>query len=463
MRIFAIILSLLCVSSLHSEETTDNYYKIYYISSSQGDDSNDGLSMDNPRKTICSITDKDHICIKLKKGDIFFENFENYSYCTVEPYGNGTNPVLCGFKILKNSKAWKYDEQNDYWMIDLQQEDNFVGFLSTKHGKQSTINNIGCIYFPSTDEIYGHNVHDIKLLNSDGDFFTNSSWKSSELVQSPFRFLYLKTKKNLMMEENVCVSTWTHCFYHCDNMHISNISVIGYAGHGFVNGSNCILDNCQFDIIGGAIQIDYQRWIRYGNGVEFWIHNSHNTVRNCSFSRTYDCATTIQGTTDSIVVVRDIHFYNNKMYHCRQAFEHFIIEMGNKTGSRYENCSFENNIAYEMGINEFDSPEARDANILSYENYPKDITIKNNLFWGSAYMCGKVLSSGIDNNKVYIYKGQYLNHYHGTTNKPTIYANTEEDIDIYKKSECDNSNIKIIQRGGIKDFILSTINSIGII
>lgn len=65
-----------------------------------------------------------------------------------------------------------------------------------------------------------------------------------------------------------------------------------------------------------------------------------------------------------------------------------------------------------MGENQFDSPETRDANILSYEKTNKSLKISDNIFYGASYYCGYAFAS-VKNNRAYIYKGQYLNTYHG--------------------------------------------------
>jgi len=49
----------------------------------------------------------------------------------------------------------------------------------------------------------------------------------------------------------------------------------------------------------------------------------------------------------------------------------------------YDNCHFINNVCIDNGYNDFDSPEARDAQILSYENLEKPLDISKNTFFGS--------------------------------------------------------------------------------
>jgi hypothetical protein len=205
-------------------------------------------------------------------------------------------------------------------------------------------------------------------------------------------------------------------------------------------------------LIGGANFVRTKSWCRYGNGIEFWaINENDNTVRNCVISRTFDCGVTIQCNAKEIKDVHNIHFVNNKFYHCRQAFEHFINPSGSSANPQYKGCEFTGNLCFEMGENEFNAPEKRDANILCYETVDRYIKIEKNTFYGAPYYCGYTKPLGMGNNTAYIYKGQYLNHYHGQKNYPTIYAEGEESTFKYKEWSGDNSKIVIIERGSRLD------------
>lgn len=105
--------------------------QIYYISSSFGNDANDGLSEATPKQHISSIVEKRYVCFRLKSGDIFYENFDGYKYCIVESYSSGQKPVLCGFKVLRNSDAWIYDKMLNCWIIDLTKDEDFFGYMKS--------------------------------------------------------------------------------------------------------------------------------------------------------------------------------------------------------------------------------------------------------------------------------------------------------------------------------------------
>ena len=57
----------------------------------------------------------------------------------------------------------------------------------------------------------------------------------------------------------------------------------------------------------------------------------------------------------------------------------------------------------------------------------------------------------MNNNKVYVYKGQYLNHYHKDKKYSTIIADGDESLYKYREWSGDNSEIVIIERGSRLD------------
>ncbi len=133
------------------------------------------------------------------------------------------------------------------------------------------------------------------------------------------------------------------------------------------------------------------RWVRYGNGVEFWASTSHDSsCRNCRISRIYDTATTIQGgMSQDKGACRNIEICGNEMHNCRQDFEVWIKS---SDGTMPQNCIFSNNKGYDSGDNGFESTEPNNTHLLHYLSckYPvKGITISDNEFFRGAalYFC----------------------------------------------------------------------------
>lgn len=431
----------LCVTTACAESN------VYYVSTTDGKDGNNGLSIHSPVARVSDIKQKDGVIVRLKCGDVFFENISGFKNSTIESYGKGEKPVLCGFKVLKNAEAWKYDNTKRLWILDLEEQNNFVGIKATGFE-----NNIGCIYDSRKNKLYGRLLDQITDLKADGDFYTSSVCDSKVAKAEDFHFLYLRYSGNPATLGNLCFATRKSGVASMTNCTIKDIAVVGYAVHGMCALNKCTVENCDLDIIGGAIQIGKCPWVRFGNGIEFYITNNpigNTMVSGCRISRTFDCGATIQGTGDAMGDAKNIRFTNNHFVYCRQAFEHFMQSNGNP--ALYVNCMFDNNLVFMMGDNQFCCPEIRDAAVLSYELQDKSCNIMNNTFYGSNYYFGNKLPDGMTGNTVYIYPDQYLHHSHFREDKyPVLYAN--DGLKAYRERTNDKSVIRVVDRGSIADW-----------
>lgn len=438
----AIVIVYLLFVSLAS--LADN--SVYYISSTEGDAGNDGFTAKTPLLHISDIKEKKNITIRLKCDDVFFENISNFSDCIVESYGKGNKPILCGFKVLRNLNAWAYDEQIDCWKLDMLQEENFVGMKA-----DGVTNNVGCVYDEMHDKIYGRLLNSLEELIDDGDFYTTPKCDSKDVTSEDFRYIFFKYHSNPKVLGNLCFSVKKAGVSSMQNCTIRDIAVVGFGVHGMCALDHCIVENCDIDIIGGSIQVGKCPWVRYGNGIEFYITSkpiSDSLVKGCRISRTFDCGATIQGSGDNLGDAENIRFTNNRFINCRQAYEHFL--QSSKSTAQYVNCSFDHNISLWAGDNQFGCAEQRDAAVLSYELQDKTCSITSNIFYGSNYYFGNKLPDGMMDNTVYIYSDQYLHHSHFKTHSMRVLY-SGDDVAEYQKRTGDNSSITVLKRGSIKD------------
>lgn len=451
----AIVLLSVLPRHVYAQLDYSKIHDTYYISSSVGDNRNDGKSETAPLRDISALPTKTNINIRLKSGDIFFERVTGLKNCILESYGKGERPLICGFKILTNPGAWKYSKEG-FWFIDLSKEENFTGYLANKAADKNSANNIGLIYDAKKDKVYGHLVQYKSELKEEGDFYMTELHKPSDIKNNPLDTLWFKSSKNPQTMGRLCFSMNGNGISRISNSIIRNVAVMGFSCHGITSCQHSIIEKCAIDLIGGQNFIKDRWWSRLGNGVEFWADEkgvTGNAVRECLISRCYDCGVTIQGKGASIKNPSDIHFVNNRFYHCRQAFEHFI-NPSNQTPVQYDNCSFKRNVCYEMGETEMNSPDARCANIMNYEEKVRPLDISGNVFYGAAHHCGFCFAPGMKNNLVYVMEGQYLNHYHGKKNYQTIHAKSGADIQAYKKISGDESTIIILKSGSLKNHLV---------
>lgn len=423
---------------------------VVYVSSSAGDDSNDG-SMKSPLKTFAKIP-KENARILLKKGDVFYEPLSGLSNCVVGSYGKGSKyPEICGLKLLKNPDAWE-DMGNGVWRLDMNKTENFYGrnLEITKGNFQ--LNNLGALYDAASDTVYGHKVKKLEMLEKDWDITTGEIYKPKDVNAESYRWLYVKLGKNPSSDgAKLGILTYGNGVSGIKNCTVRNIAIKGFGRHGLTGSFGGKVENVKIDLIGGSTQVGYRTWVRLGNGIEFWISgspssNNRNHVSGCTISRTYDCGSTIQGIVEKgEIVASDITFTGNKFYRCRQAFEHFLSNRSNGR-SEYINCHFEGNFAWEMGENEFSTPEPRDNNFLTYDNKRKGMIIKNNVCYGSGIYAGtRGWAEHFGENTFYVEQGKHnlLFVYPWGKQGIEIPSNSEADIQKYRETLGDTTS-KII-------------------
>lgn len=423
---------------------------VVYVSSSAGDDSNDG-SMKSPLKTFAKIP-KENARILLKKGDVFYEPLSGLSNCVVDSYGKGSKyPEICGLKLLKNPDAWE-DMGNGVWRLDMNKTENFYGrnLEITKGNFQ--LNNLGALYDAASDTVYGHKVKKLEMLEKDWDITTGEIYKPKDIDAESYRWLYVKLGKNPSSDgAKLGILTYGNGVSGLKNCTVRNIAIKGFGRHGLTGSFGGKVENVKIDLIGGSTQVGYRTWVRLGNGIEFWISgspssNNRNHVSGCTISRTYDCGSTIQGIVEKgEIVASDITFTGNKFYRCRQAFEHFLSNRSNGR-SEYINCHFEGNFAWEMGENEFSTPEPRDNNFLTYDNKRKGMIIKNNVCYGSGIYAGtRGWAEHFGENTFYVEQGKHNLLFVYPWNKQGIEipSNSETDIQKYRETLGDTTS-KII-------------------
>ena len=435
-RVVSILICLLALSPV--------YAGTYYVSSTLGSNDNDGLTEQTPRKDFFGIPKKD-VTIRLKCGDVFWGGLSGYTDCRICSYGRGARPVLCGFKVLANPAAWQ-EAGDGLWQLDLSNNSDFEGNTGTDG---PTVNNIGFIYDASADRLYGRNVVYADSLCREMDFCTSSHFSAKEVEAHPFRTVTVKRAGNPSELGPLCFPVYGSGMEKMVRCEIEGIAVVGFSLMGMHQLYDCTVTDCQIDLIGGGIQIGYGSLARLGNGVELWDGCCGNTITRCLISRTYDCATTIQANGAVKSDPYNNIFVNNRIYRCRQAFEHFI-NPADGSARMYFNCSFSGNVCYEMGENEFNCPEARDCNILSYENDAKSISIKDNVFFGANHLDGTGIAEGMSGNTIYVYRDQYLYTRHWHRDKKTIISGDSDSVRNYRDLSFDNSRIVVLRRGSLR-------------
>lgn len=424
---------------------TTKISKIVYVSSSAGDDANDG-SKDKPFKTFAKLPKK-NAKILLKKDDIFYAPLSGFENCIINSYGKGRNlPMICGLRRIKNPSAWQQIGDN-LWRLDLNASQNFDGCNPQNFSPR--FNNIGAIYNLATDTVYGHLVKNKDELKKNWDFIVSEKYSHKNITPETFRYLHLKLDHNPAEEgDQLALLTGQHGVSSLKNCTVRNIAIKGFGCHGLTRCRGSKIEKLKIDLIGGSILVGYRTWVRFGNGIEFWISdephsNIHNRVSYCIISRTFDCGSTIQGSpSKGTAIARDIIFRGNKYYRCHQAFEHWL-KSPDKTPGQYIDCKFVGNFAWDCGNNEFNSPYSQEQNFLNYDAHPGSMTIRHNVCYGGGTYAGSSnWSTDFGNNTFYAIRGKPLLVILPSAKEKflLLYANSADDIAKYREIVGDNSS-----------------------
>ena len=183
-RLF-LVLFLSCLGSLFCFSQT------IYVSSSTGNSLYDGTSIDFPTNDLKKAVQMGKTVL-LKAGDVFFVGNLSISDITLSRYGEGTNPVICGFKRIIDPR-WKEVERN-IWRLNLA-EDNYTGIVLNG---SSTSNNICAFHDFENDLIYGRKVWHKDEMNADWDFWQTETLSNGKPEEYDYVYLYLEVDPTVL-------------------------------------------------------------------------------------------------------------------------------------------------------------------------------------------------------------------------------------------------------------------------
>ena len=402
---------------------------IRYISMTNGDDNNDGLSSETPWKTIDKLheaqvakTVRAGDVILFKRGDEWHTGLKCSKGVTYSAYGEGPKPRILGSVEADRPEQWlETDVPNIYKF-------NEKVCLRKNHGKVIVCKkDVGNIVF-NDGECYGMRVfknpsEDI-TLKTGSDHVVSNGIKKWLFPPRPFKdykdlvkiadeipdadlmfyedlqteelFIYSREGNPGKRFWSVELCTYGNAIQADTNVTIDNLCVKFAGSHGISSGScsNLTVRNCEVGWIGGAIQFirDSGDVVRYGNSIEVYGEANGFYVYNNYMYQAFDCGPTAQwsGTLEEgeQIISRDIHFYDNVLREASlEVWYSTRSEITDRTYCKLINCRMYNNMVTGSGTG-FKAYNHQKYEWCSFYGGPAtnapyiDCYMEDNYFWG---------------------------------------------------------------------------------
>ena len=402
----------------------------YYISSSRGDDANNGLSAKTPWKTLDKINKSKFQpgdFILFQRGDIWRgqlrPNSGNESgYITYSAYGKkkAAKPRLLGSISWDNQADWKNISGN-IWITDASAKT-----LNSPYYRRFS-EDVGNIIF-NGGEVCGVKVWNDASLDAQGKFLFERDKKVLKLysVGNPASFyksIELAQKGHIVDQGNK------------NYVKYEDLDIRYGAAHGFGGGSvhHIVILNCDISFIGGAWQQSRPNGdpVRYGNGIEFW-DNAHDCyVIGCKISDIYDAALTNQGQANKAQY--NIYYWNNIIWNSEYSFEYWLGENSKTSHIYFENntCALAGN-----GWGHNQRPDGRNGrHMMFYRNLSNldNFYIRNNIFCEATESA--IRFGGKFNNLDNV--SMEHNIYYGKSGKLAMWLGTSYSLEEFEKFQKD--------------------------
>lgn len=295
------------ILNAESEYSVTGGGKIYYVSSSEGNDANDGLSEAKPWKTLARVNNTSvpaGSVILFRRGDIWNMEgrFLSKANVTFSAYGTGAKPVFANYIDASKTSDWTNVGEN-LWVYSGSYETpnppgkNYNGVdISDKYPKLD----IPGSYITSVDGADGNDIGNI-IFNDDEGWGVKITKKNAvdtsiELGTVPTGFGTLThharpfaDQKNLAQNlEYYHNPTESRLYLYCDGGNpaevFSRIKLV-VEGYGFYGGTESVSKNVTLD------NLAFKYWGCHGISVNQAVDF---TVRNCEIGW---CGGSVQGYT----------------------------------------------------------------------------------------------------------------------------------------------------------------------
>ncbi len=418
----------------------------YYVSSSTGNDSNDGKSPERAWKTTDKVTAmryqlKPGDAVLFKRGDTWHQKASggHMIYCesgiTYSSYGSGAKPVLYGSSengadpskwtlVSGTTNIWQYaTKMTDVGELVFNKDSSSPQW--SNRAEPDLYNGVFYVRKTNHTERFDVKTH----LTQDLDYFhyaPNNNFRTEPGT------IYLRCDRGNPgnVFDTIDFIIRGAGFYLSSTVRdvtIDNFTTL-FFGTGGVSGSNVVnltVQNTEAGWMGGIVHWysgpQNDGMIRMGNGLGNYGMVDATKYDNCYVYQCYDAGISPQiSSEEGNIRIDDVIITNNVIERCIYSFEHFLVESADGVGEREgRNFRVENNImrmaGYGMGQTR---PNGNGGTHIqgkagSNKYTPGTFIIRNNIFDRSTYLL--VNSCAIHDMYLPLYSGNTFIQVNGMT------------------------------------------------
>ena len=376
----------------------------YYVSSSTGNDDNDGKTPETAWKTTAKVSGvafKKGDGVFFKRGDIFRGGLTTREYTSYGAYGEGAKPIIMlSPENGAGEEKWTLVEgTTDIYKYHIEMNDLGGVVCMDKDGKVVNFMEKVCLYNDANG--YYDNAKSYKHYKEILDYIKELPAESGDVcVNGKVSTDVLRYKSDIYVR---CAAGNPGKVYASiefinggsavisgrSNVNIDNLALFYGSRHGIGAGTvqNLVITNCEIGYIGGG----YQNYggttiVRYGNGIEVYGGCDNFVIDNCYVYQCYDAGITnqLQKGGSENYTEQNVKFTNNVLVDSCYNIEYFMGVSDTGLATRLlKNIEYSGNLIRRAGFGwGRGANPSNAANIKGWDHYnmSENFVIKNNVF-----------------------------------------------------------------------------------
>ncbi len=439
------------IAEIKNTATTVEVKGTKYYFAADGNDANDGLSPEKPKKTLAHLNTlqlKYGDGVYFKRGDIFRGHIDARNGVTYTAYGEGEKPRLYASpQNFAGAENWEQTDVANVWKLKTVVEHD-VGLVVFNEGEAWTEKRIA-----GRDDF-----KEAKLENLDKDLLM---WHDVPAPTNATGFVYVRSDKGNpgALYNSIELNPRANIIsVKANDVTIDNLCLKYTGAHGIGSGGveNLVVTNCEFGFIGGS-WFRTDTLSRYGNAVEIYGSVDGYVVDNCYIYHVYDAGVTHQLTDapHQECLMKDIHYTNNVITHTSYPVEYFIAKPNPGVQHAYIGLEISHNIirytGYGFGDQRPDKSAAAGIKGWNTYNAAEDYVMNNNIFDRSKYMLMQVGAGAtawmpkMDGNTYILEEGANF----GNIGENSSFATPLLASYIKANSKDENASVYILKKGEV--------------